>query len=112
MSNLVHRQRRCARIVSYMVLLPGGQYARGQVLLLPRIERIGRISFEPLNFLILFLGARQKPNKPLGEDGGRCPAVMLPLWSYKSELLTTKSEVYQHLHYNEGHHPRQGDKQK
>ena len=30
MSNLVHRQRRCARIVPYMVLLPGGQYARGQ----------------------------------------------------------------------------------
>ena len=30
MSNLVHRRRRCARIVPYMVLLPGGQYARGQ----------------------------------------------------------------------------------
>ena len=29
MSNLAHRQRRCARIVSYMILLPGGQYARG-----------------------------------------------------------------------------------
>ena len=29
MSNLVHRRRRCARIVTYMVLLPGGQYARG-----------------------------------------------------------------------------------
>ena len=28
-SNLVHRRRRCARIVSYMILLPGGQYARG-----------------------------------------------------------------------------------
>ena len=32
MSNLVHRRRRCARIVPYMILLPGGQYARGQVL--------------------------------------------------------------------------------
>ena len=31
MSNLVHRRRRCARIVPYMVLLPGGQYATGQV---------------------------------------------------------------------------------
>ena len=31
MSNLVHRRRRCARIVPYMILLPGGQYARGQV---------------------------------------------------------------------------------
>ena len=30
MSNLVHRRRRCARIVPYMVLLPGGQYARGR----------------------------------------------------------------------------------
>ena len=55
-------------------------------------------TLEPLNFLNLFLGARQKPEKPLGEDGGRYPAVMHPLWSYKSELLTTKSEAYQHLH--------------
>ena len=30
MSNLVHRRRRCARIDPYMVLLPGGQYARGR----------------------------------------------------------------------------------
>ena len=30
MSNLVHRRRRCARIDTYMVLLPGGQHARGQ----------------------------------------------------------------------------------
>ena len=30
MSNLVHRRRRCARIVTYMILLPGGQYATGQ----------------------------------------------------------------------------------
>ena len=28
MSNLVHRRRRCARIVSYMILLPGRQYAK------------------------------------------------------------------------------------
>ena len=49
---------------------------------------------EPLNLL---LGARQKPNKPLGEDGGRCPDVMLPPWSYKSELLTPKPEAYHHL---------------
>ena len=43
MSNLVHRRRRCARIVPYMILLPGGQYARGWILFLPRIERIERI---------------------------------------------------------------------
>ena len=30
MSNLVHRQRRCARIVLHSILLPGGQYATGQ----------------------------------------------------------------------------------
>ena len=83
-------------------MLPGGQYARGQVLLLPRIGRI---------HVLCLLEAKQKPNKPLGEDGGRCPAVMLPLWSYKSELLTPKPKAYHHLHYNEGHHPRQGDKQ-
>ena len=59
---------------------------------------------------VAWLGAKQKPNKPLGEDGGRCPDVMLPLWSYKSELLTPKPEAYHHLP-SEGHHPRQGDKQ-
>ena len=29
MSNLVHRRRRCARTVPYIILLPGRQYARG-----------------------------------------------------------------------------------
>ena len=29
-SNLVHRRRRCARIDTYMVLLPGRQHTRGQ----------------------------------------------------------------------------------
>ena len=43
MSNLVHRRRRCARIVSYMILLPGGQYVEGWILFLPRIERNERI---------------------------------------------------------------------
>ena len=42
-------------------------------------------------------GARQKPEKPLGEDGGRCPAAMLPPWSYKSELITPKPKAYHHL---------------
>ena len=31
MSNLVHQRRRCARIVHYMILLPGRQYAAGQI---------------------------------------------------------------------------------
>ena len=39
----------------------------GEVLL-PRIERIGRI------VSYARLGAKQKQDKPLGEDGGRCPA--------------------------------------
>ena len=34
MSNLVHRWRRCARIDPHSILLPGGQYARGQVFIL------------------------------------------------------------------------------
>ena len=42
-------------------------------------------------------GVRQKPEKPLGEDGGRCPDAKLPLWSYKSELLTPKPKAYHHL---------------
>ena len=49
--------------------------------------------------LVLWRGWKQdiNPNKPLGEDGGRCPAVMLPPWSYKSELLTLKPKAYHHL---------------
>ena len=54
--------------------------------------------------------AKHKPEKPLGEDGGLCPDVMLPPWSYKSELLTPKPEAYHHLP-SEGHHPHQGYKQ-
>ena len=69
--------------------------------------------FNGLDGLFRMRDCEQDKNqdKPLGEDGGRCPDAMLPLWSYKSELLTTKSEAYQHLPL-EGHHPLQGDKQK
>ena len=41
---------------------------------------------------------------------GRCPGASLPLLSYKSELLTTKSEARHHL-LAKGHHTLQGDKQ-
>ena len=34
LSNLVHRRRRCARIGLHSRLLPGGQYATGQVFIL------------------------------------------------------------------------------
>ena len=49
---------------------------------------------------VLWRGWEQDKNQdnPLGEDGGRCPAVMLPPWSYKSELLTPKPKAYHHLH--------------
>ena len=35
---------------------------------------------------------------PLERMEGVALAAMLPLWSYKSELLTPKPEVYHHLH--------------
>ena len=67
-------------------------------------QRSGYYSFyhglnglDGLNGFMSYLEAKQKPNKPLGEDGGRCPDVMLPPWSYKSELLTPKPEAYHHL---------------
>ena len=47
MSNLVHRRRRCARIVSYMILLPGGQYARGQGRSLHQAKDIVVAPWEP-----------------------------------------------------------------
>ena len=57
------------------------------------------VIFDEQDEFMSYLGAKQKPEKPLGEDGGRCPAVMLPLWSYKSELLTSKPKSYHHLPY-------------
>ena len=66
--------------------------------------------YNGLDGFMSYLRARQKPNKPLGEDGGLCPDVMLPPWSYKSELLTPKPEAYHHLP-SESHHPHQGYKQ-
>ena len=47
---------------------------------------------------------------PLVRMEGVALAAMLPLWSFKSELLTPKPKAYHHLP-SEGHHPRQGDKQ-
>ena len=79
------------------------------IAILPRIGRIG----VPRHFFISTTdlsdrtdkcpvgGWEQDKNqeKPLGEDGGRCPDVMLPPWSYKSELLTPKPKAYHHLPY-------------
>ena len=46
-------------------------FYHGEVLFyLPRIERIERIS------VLWLLEAKQKPEKPLGEDGGRCPRLL------------------------------------
>ena len=67
MSNLVHRRRRCARIVSYMILLPGGQYARGQ----------GR-------FILVYR---------LGEDGDilKEGGGMLLVWALRARSYKTKA---------------------
>ena len=57
-------------------------------ILLPRILRIGRI------VSYARLGAKQKQDKPLGEDGGlRALVPKLPPWSYKSKLLTPKPKT-------------------
>ena len=53
----------------------------------------GLNGLDGLNGFMSYLEAKQKPNKPLGEDGGRCTDVMLPPWSYKSELLTPKPKA-------------------
>ena len=68
--------------------------------------RIGRIH-------VLWRGWKQNKNQinPLERMEGVALAAMLPLWSYKSELLMPKPEAYHHLP-SEGHHPRQGDKQR
>ena len=47
---------------------------------------------------------------PLVRMEGVALAAMLPPWSYKSELLTPKTESTTTF-LTEGHHPRQGDKQ-
>ena len=70
MSNLVHRRRRCARISKHTILLPGGQYATGWVLLLPRIRRI--VSYGEKNrskSLLLSLGLRPcSPTRMLNHE--------------------------------------------
>ena len=40
---------------------------------------------------------------------GQSPGVRLPLWPYKSELLTSKPKAFHHL-LAEGFHPLQDDK--
>ena len=70
------------------------------------LPRIGRMSVRWV------AGSKTKTKKnPLERMEGVALAAMLPLWSYKSELLTPKPKAYHHLP-SEGHHPRQGDKQK
>ena len=55
------------------------------------------------------VGKDKNWENPLQRMGLR-PAVRLPLWSYKSKLLTPKPKVCHHL-LTEGIHPLQGDKQ-
>ena len=53
---------------------------------------------------------KQNRIKPLEEYVGQSPGVRLPLWSYKSKLLTSKPKASHHL-LAEGSHALQGDKQ-
>ena len=55
------------------------------------------------------VGEDKNRENPLQRMGLR-PAVRLPLWSYKSRLLTPKPKACHHL-LTEGIHPLQGDKQ-
>ena len=59
---------------------------------------------------LVSVGEDKNRKNPLQRMGLR-PAVRLPLWSYKSKLLTPKPKARQHL-LTEGIHPLQGDKQK
>ena len=62
------------------------------IAILPRIRRIGRMS------PVVTCAIRQKTKiNPLERMEGDALAVMLPLWSYKSELLTPKPKAYHHL---------------
>ena len=63
MSNLVHRRRRCARIVLHSILLPGGQYARGWVSPSGEGYRCGsrRAYFVLPSAAILFSGGLEGP---------------------------------------------------
>ena len=51
--------------------------------------------------MVLWLGWEQNINQknPLERMEGDALAAMLPLWSYKSELLTPKPKAYHHLPY-------------
>ena len=54
---------------------------------------------EPLNSLNSHAGSKTKTKiNPLERMEGDALAAMLPLWSYKSELLTPKPKAYHHLH--------------
>ena len=93
MSNLVHRRRRCARIASYMILLPGGQYVERWILFLPRIERIERIyvlgAIEEIKKFVAFPGLT-----PLQPDAYTqpCKRVSLSDPPHPSGLPTGRQE--------------------
>ena len=45
-----------------------------------------------INFYVMYLFGEQKSDKPL-EEYGALPGAMLPLWAYKSKLLTPKAKA-------------------
>ena len=79
MSNLVHQRRRCARIVPYMILLPGGQYARGRERSLHQAKDIVVAPAEPFctangSYFVLWLSVCQqdRPDRWGGSDKQTC----------------------------------------
>ena len=68
LSNLVHRRRRCARIVLHSILLPGGQYARGWVSHQARISLWlqGSLFFTAIGSYFVFWGLRRYCRAGLG----------------------------------------------
>ena len=86
-----NRQRKGEKFLIICLLVSTEAEATDGYLRLVRCPSYGFSSFyhgfngldgtESLNSLT---GSKTKTGKPLGEDGGLCPAAMLPLWSYKS----------------------------
>ena len=57
------------------------------------------------------MGKDKNHKNPLKRMGGKAPGASLPLWPYKSKLLTPKPKACHHP-LSEGKHSLQGDKHK
>ena len=77
----------------------------------PKNPRSRPVSFTVSSITRSVMSKDKNHKNPLNRMGGKAPGASLPLWPYKSKLLTPKSKVYHHL-LSEGSHPLQGDKPK